>query len=82
MPRQIQVEITSRDGFWRNAFDVEWEFQFPQRQLVVQQAGYYRVPEDWLGDLERVGAQCFSTVRVAPTDPGRREIFRLILPRT
>ena len=80
MSREIRIEIVSRDGFWRNAFNVEWEFQYPQRNLEELQ-GYCRVPETWLKDLERVGKQCFSSIRLAPSDPGRREIFRLILPR-
>lgn len=81
MAREIRIEIVSRDGFWRNAFNVEWEFQYPQRNLNEELPGFHRIPEEWLPDLERVGKQCFSSIRLAPSDPGRREIFRSILPR-
>ena len=30
---RIKVEIKSRNKFWRNAVQVEWEYQFPDRQL-------------------------------------------------
>jgi hypothetical protein len=81
MSNQIRIEIVSRNDFWRNAFNVEWDYQFPERKLVEVSSGCYLASAEWLGDLERVGQQCFSNVLMAPSDPGRREIFRLFLPR-
>ncbi|MEP7269859.1 MAG: hypothetical protein ABI882_00050 [Acidobacteriota bacterium] len=81
MPREIRIEINSRDAFWRNAFKVEWDFQYPQRKLSEETPGFFCIPESWLPDVERVGKQCFSNVKLAPSDPGRRNIFRLILSR-
>jgi hypothetical protein len=81
MTKEIRIEIVSRDGFWRNAFNVEWEHQHPQRTLIEDTPDYFRVPESWLPDLERVANQCFSTIRLAPMDPGRRQMLRFILPR-
>ena len=81
MEREIRIEIVSRDGFWRNAFNVEWEDQHPQRVLTEESTGCCCVPESWLPELERIAKQCFSSIRRAPSDPGRREMFRFILPR-
>ena|SRR6188768_2156249 len=81
MSTEIRIEITSRDGFWRNAFNVEWAHQYPERILNDEGSGFFRVPRSWLSDLEHVAKQCFSSIRLAPSDPGRREMFRFILPR-
>jgi hypothetical protein len=74
--RSLRVELASRDAFWRNAVMVEWTHQFPDRQLVVEDAGTLLIEERWLDDLSRVAGKCFSTVRHAPADPGRRQLFR------
>ncbi|MBK9312882.1 MAG: hypothetical protein IPM55_01320 [Acidobacteria bacterium] len=78
MKRLIRVEIVGRNEFWRNAVIVEWDYQFPQRQLVSEESGFYMADEDWLEDLHRVAGQCFSKVLLAPKDPGRRDLFRKI----
>lgn len=57
---------------------VEWDYQFPDRALEPDAGGLYSIPQDWLQDLERVAAQCFSRVRLAPNDPGRRRMFRML----
>lgn len=80
MANEVRIEIVSRNEFWRNAFFVEWKHQFPEREMVADSHTFYLVPEDWLPDLERVAAQCFSRVLLAPRDPARRRLFRLFLP--
>jgi hypothetical protein len=81
MSRRIRVEIVGRNEFWRNAVFVEWDYQFPDRQLEPEAEGFYLAEEDWLEDLQRVAAQCFSRVLAAPQDPGRRQLFRRIFAR-
>ncbi len=76
MERYLRVEIVGRNEFWRNAVFVEWEYQYPQRKLELDQPGFYLVEEDWLVDLRRVAGQCFSQVLLAPKDLGRRRLFR------
>ena len=77
----IRVEIKSRNKFWHNAVSVEWEYQFPERRLQPESPGFYLIEEGWLEDLQRVAAQCFSQVLLAPRDPGRRQLFRKLLAR-
>jgi hypothetical protein len=60
---------------------VEWNYQFPDRQLQPESHGFYLIEEGWLEDLQRVAAQCFSEVLLAPHDPGRRQLFRKLLAR-
>ncbi|MBX3277790.1 MAG: hypothetical protein KF868_07295 [Acidobacteria bacterium] len=72
---ELRIEIVGRNEFWRKAFGVEWEYQYPDRPLTQDTPGFYRVPKAWLEDLERVAGQCFSRVLLAPSDPGRRRIF-------
>jgi hypothetical protein len=81
MERLIRVEIVGRNEFWRNAVFVEWDYQFPQRKLEPEGKNYYLIAEQWLDDLRRVAAQCFSQVLLAPQDPGRRQLFRKLLAR-
>lgn len=73
---QIRVEINGRNEFWYKAIFVEWEHQYPERQLAKLQGSYYSIEETWLTDLQRVAQQCFGRVLVAPLDPGRRTLFR------
>lgn len=81
MPKnEITVEITSRNDFWENAFKVEWEYQFPDRALVQDDEGHFKVSADWVSDLERVAKQCFSTVQLPPESPDRRRLFRRLFP--
>ena len=81
MERRIRVEIVGRNEFWRNAVFVEWNYQYPQRELEPRTTGYYLIPAEWFPDLQRVAAKCFSEARVAPADPGRRRLFRKIFAR-
>lgn len=76
MEPRVRIEIRSRNDFWRNAFFVEWEHQFPDRQPEAAGQEPLLVPAAWLDDMHRVAAQCFSEIRVAPSDPGRRQVFR------
>ena len=81
MESYIRVEIIGRNEFWRNAVFVEWEYQFPSRKLAPEAPGFYLIPEDWLADLRQVAKQCFSEVLLAPSDPGRRRLFRRLIGR-
>ena len=81
MASRIRVEIKSRNEFWRNAVMVEWDYQFPQRTLKSEADGFYMIEKDWLEDLQRVAAQCFSQALLAPRDPGRRQMFRRLFAR-
>jgi hypothetical protein len=74
----IQIEIEARNEFWRNAVFVEWTHQYPDRVLQELPDGRYLAAADWLPDLTRVAAACFSVVRQSPADPGRRQIFRYL----
>jgi hypothetical protein len=76
MQNPIRVEIIGRNEFWLKAVFVEWEHQFPARAITKQGDGYYLIDAGWLEDLQRVAAQVFSKVVVAPADPGRRQLFR------
>jgi len=76
MQNPLRVEITGRNQFWLNAVFVEWEHQFPERRITKERDGYYLIEQEWLEDLQRVAAQVFSKVVIAPTDPGRRHLFR------
>jgi hypothetical protein len=79
MERRIRVEIIGRNEFWRNAVFVEWEYQFPARKLEPDGEVLYLISEEWLDDLQRVAAQCFSRILLAPRDPGRRQLFRRLI---
>jgi len=71
--RQIRIEIKSKDEFWARAFHVEWEHQFPDRKLQAEAGDFFFAQLEWLGDLERVGAQTFSAITRAPVNPRRRQ---------
>jgi hypothetical protein len=77
---EIRIEVTSRNEFWRNAFNVEWNYQFPDRVLTEDSDGYLRVQREWFADLEQVAKQCFSTIRQPPARPDRRRLFRSLFP--
>ncbi|MFZ4984769.1 MAG: hypothetical protein ACOYLF_04835 [Blastocatellia bacterium] len=76
MNHRQRYELISRNDFWRNAFFVEWGHQYPERSIEVTPTGHLLASGEWTADLERVAGQCFSTIRMAPADPGRRLIFR------
>jgi hypothetical protein len=77
---EIRIEVISRNEFWRNAFNVEWNYQFPDRVLTEDNDGYVQVRREWFADLERVAEQCFCTVRHPPAQPDRRRLFRSLFP--
>jgi hypothetical protein len=79
LSRPLRVELHSRDDFWRKAVAVEWAYQFPDRIAIAEAAGTYVIEAEWLQDFSRVAGKCFSEVRLAPADPGRRSLFRRIL---
>jgi len=77
---EIRIEVISRNEFWRNAFNVEWNHQFPDRVLTEDSDGFLRVRREWFDDLEQVAKQCFSTIRHPPDRPDRRRLFRSLFP--
>jgi hypothetical protein len=79
--RRIRIEIKPRDEFWGRAFHVEWEYQFPDRNLAPDGANHFSAELEWLGDLGRVGAQTFCAVTRAPDNPPRREWMSSLVPR-
>jgi hypothetical protein len=81
VPQEVRIEIRGKDDFWARAFHVEWEDQFPHRKLVPQESGNFVADIDWIGDLERVGEQCFCRIIRAPDNPERRRLFGLLVPR-
>ena len=80
MNRQIKIEIIGRDPFWHNAVLVEWNHEFPNRELVAQTSVCYLIESEWLNDLERIADGCFSRIVVTPEDPGRRLWLRQFIP--
>jgi hypothetical protein len=70
--QNIRIEIRGRDGFWRQAFNVEWSDRFPDRILVADASGCFLVDPDWFEDIKRVASQVFCEVRRAPDNPMRR----------
>ncbi|MCM3872868.1 MAG: hypothetical protein ND895_19480 [Pyrinomonadaceae bacterium] len=80
MNGQIRIEIVGRDAFWRNAVLVEWNHQYPERELGDESITGYLIEPDWLVDLKRVADGCFSKVVVAPDDPSRRNWLRQFIP--
>ena len=78
---RMRIEIRGRNRYWRDAVQVEWEHQFPDRKLLAEADRFCLIEASWLPDLERVAEQCFSTVTVAPEDPGRLSWLRRLMPR-
>ena len=73
---KVRVEITGRNDYWLNAIFVEWDYQFPERKLERQEDRHYVIEASWLADLQSVAQQCFGRARLAPDEPGRRQLFR------
>ncbi len=78
---RVRVEIRGRNRYWRDAVPIEWEHRFPDRKLVPEAEGLYLIEEAWLADLEAAAEKCFSTVMVAPEDPGRLSWLRRLVAR-
>jgi hypothetical protein len=72
----IRIEILGRDSFWSDAVLVEWAHQHPKRKLVSERSGSYLIEADWLEDLRKIAAGCYSQVVLAPLDPSLRSLFR------
>jgi len=81
MMSRVRVEIRGRNRYWRDAVPIEWEHHFPERKLVGEGEGSYVIDESWLLDLETIAARCFSTVAIAPDDPGRLSWLRRLVAR-
>jgi hypothetical protein len=79
--RRVRVEIRGKDEFWRHAFNVEWGHQFPGREMAPDGAGHLLAEAEWLEDLERVAAQTFCRVMLAPENRHRREWLSSIIAR-
>jgi siderophore synthetase component len=77
----LRVEILGRDKFWTNATMVEWEYQFPDRNLTKDAEGNFIISREWLDDLQKVAEKCFSRVVIAPPNLARRRLFRRIINR-
>ena len=80
MGRHIRIEIKGKDHFWARAFHVEWQDQFPERELREDEAGFFLVDEEWLADAERVAGQTFCRIFRAPENPRRRAWFHSLIP--
>ncbi len=72
----MRVEIVGRSHFWCKAVLIEWEHQFPERQLITEPNDFILINEEWLADLERVAGACFSKVIIAPEIPSRLSWLR------
>jgi len=79
LARRIRIEIKGKNEFWGRAFHVEWQDQFPTRNLLADGEGHYRADADWLDDLDRVGALVSCRVVRAPESPERRRWFTSML---
>ena len=60
---------------------VEWNYQYPKREIEIDECGYYLIEEDWFEDFQEIAQRCFSKAVAAPADPGRRLLFRRLIPR-
>ncbi|MFY9553105.1 MAG: hypothetical protein WAV20_03980 [Blastocatellia bacterium] len=80
MKQQIKVEIRGKDEFWRRAFFVEWDHQFPDRKLSSEDGGHFIARPEWFDDLARVAAQAFCTVARVPENPRRRQWMSSLIP--
>ena len=78
---EVKIEIRGKDEFWERAFHVEWSDQFPDRKITSDTSGLFLVAQEWLEDLERVGAQTFCTVIRAPENPERRRWMNSFMTR-
>jgi hypothetical protein len=77
----LRIEINARDEFWGKAVMVEWQAQFPERELQAEADGKCLFIEpDWLPDLQRIAGDCFSEIVVAPKDPSRRRWLSQFIP--
>jgi hypothetical protein len=80
MNGRIRIEIIGRDAFWRDAVLVEWNHEYPEREIVAQSDVCYLIDAEWLVDLECIADGCYSKIVVAPEDPGRRLWLRQFVP--
>jgi len=80
MSQRLRVEIKARDEFWRKAILVEWEYRHPDWKLSSDAGGLYLIDCEWLEYLKAVATDCNSTVVIGPRNPGRRSMFRKLIP--
>jgi hypothetical protein len=79
--RRVRIEIRSKDEFWGRAFHVEWNDQFPGRELISDGQGGFLSEPEWIDDLASVATLTFSRVVVAPESPERRRWFSVLSGR-
>ncbi len=79
MAQRIRVEVKAKDSFWYQAFHVEWQDRFPERELAADSASFL-IDSDWLEDLKEVGKQVFCQIVVAPQNPERRAWLNALKP--
>ncbi|HSE98564.1 MAG TPA: hypothetical protein VLD57_09895 [Blastocatellia bacterium] len=68
----IRIEIKGKTAFWTRAFHVEWQYQFPDREMTDAGDGCFLISPAWLADVERVAGQCFCEALRPPDNPQRR----------
>ena len=78
--KKITVEIEGRDKFWENALRVEWEHEYPDRQLEFESPQRCLIDPAWFDDLTQVGARVFCRITRAPDNPARRQLFGSLFP--
>lgn len=76
MEKPIRIQITGKDGFWADAFHIEWKHQFPDKKIAADDAGFFLIDPNWLADVERVAEQCICRIVRAPDRPERRRWLR------
>jgi hypothetical protein len=77
----VRFEIKGKDEFWGRAFHVEWEHQFPNRRLALEDEGRFIAEREWIAYLESVAAQTFCRVVCAPDNPARRQWMNSLIAR-
>ena len=80
MSQRLRVEIKAPDEFWRKAVHIEWEYRHPDWKLTCDAGGLYLIDCEWLEALKDVATDCNSTIVIGPRNPGRRSIFRKLIP--
>ena len=80
MSQRLRVEIKARDEFWRKAVLIEWESRHPDWKLTSDASSFYLIDSEWFEALKDVATDCNSTIVIGPSDPGRRSMFRKLIP--
>ena len=80
MSQRVRVEIQARDEFWRKAVLIEWDYRYPDRTLSNETDSWYLIDSEWIEALKEVATECNSTIIIGPGDPGRRSMFKKLIP--